>query len=265
MNDLWETRTLSLRALVTDFSLEGEIIARSFDLVDKTIARFEEVRKYVSNAENPFFYFCGCALAKGRRLCLGKYGLGLDGLSWEAGALSRTLLEVIEKLHWLKDDPSRVRNLVGGKSPRSGKVARSVGSPFQDARSHLSEMASHFALSPEVVNMLTDSTTGHLRATARFNRTELYETLRGLFTEILQLLIAAVGCLAIGGEPNHDLADELESLRGDGFKAFKVVAIAGFGIPQDIPAEEKMNYKYPLEVPILRFPPVPNDDTDEGE
>ena len=52
---------------------------------------------------------------------------------------------------------------------------------------------------------------------------------------------------------------------GTSVKAFKIVAIAGFGIPPDIPAEEKMNYKYPLEIPILRFPPVPKNVTGKNE
>lgn len=214
---------------------------------------------------NHFFYFCGCTLAKGYCLCLGDYSLGLDGLSWEAGALRRALLEVIERLHWLKNDPSRARKLDVDRSNRTGKIARSTGSPFQDARSYLSETASHFVLSTEVVNLLTDSATGYLLVVPKFDRTQLHKTLSRLFVNLLQLLIVAVNCLAAGSEPNHDLADELEHLRETGFRIFKIVAIAGFGIPQDIPRHEQANYKYPLEIPILRFPPLPdNDKTEDG-
>ena len=113
--------------------------------------------------------------------------------------------------------------------------------------------------------MLTDSTTGHLLAVPKFDRTQLHKTLSSVFVGLLQLLIVAINCLATGGEPNHDLADELEHLREVGFRTFKIVAIAGFGIPQDIPKHEQVNYKYPFEIPVLRFPPLPGGDKTEDE
>lgn len=241
-------RADQLRALASHQRAAYRVLRKGFRFLDEVHERLCEARDLASPERNkallPYAVF---AVDKGRRLCYGVHSLMLDGLDEEAGALQRTLLEAVEALHWLMQEPSRALIIRDGQLPRAGERAQEVGSPFWDAKSALSERSSHFAFP----SSLNDS---ELPRKQREGGDKLPSVGASVPVNMVQIGIAAVGVLAAAGEPNHDLADRLEALRDEAFRTFGIVAIPGFGIPNDIPRERRWDYKYPGDIPIQRFP-----------
>ncbi len=82
-------------------------MSEAFDLLDECVVRLE-----TEHGSEPSSRVCALTLLKGRNLLLGSYGLSLDGLAQEAGALLRPFIEVFEKMVYsMKFHPELRRRL----------------------------------------------------------------------------------------------------------------------------------------------------------
>jgi len=101
--NLWSTREASLELLETELLDQRIAIERAFGILDSSIHFFNE-----HAANDQYSRICGLTLAKARSYALGAYGMILDNLGQETGALMRPFLEYYELLIYFSEDPNRV-------------------------------------------------------------------------------------------------------------------------------------------------------------
>lgn len=150
---LWKTRHHSMEMLAKDFKEQGRAIERSFAVIDKCIDLFDQKAR-----EDDFHSICCVVLTKARNYALGAYGLILDGLGQEAGALLRPFIEYHELLTYFRLDPSRVKQAIDNNLPSAGKRAQIIEGYFHEFRNYLNENASHSSLSDYSISHLFEKT-----------------------------------------------------------------------------------------------------------
>jgi hypothetical protein len=236
----------SMQALNVLLPDEASCIAEGFGLLAETRKRLREASESTVSDAARFLACAGDAFTRCERLCLARYWLALVGLNAEGKGLLRSFIEGVEALHWLAEDPGRIVEVQFGCAPKAGLRARSVGSPYREARRVLSEESVH-------LNLRVKWEASKDGEAPRSDR--LGESLVGLFANQSSLLIPGVSCLAAAGEPNYDLADRAEEHIRRGFKRLKIIAIASFGIPEGISEDEEFDLRYRTQWPeIIRYP-----------
>lgn len=214
---LWRTRHRSMEWLAKDLKPQAEAIVNAFNIIDECIERFD------SNSEDDYCRICGLTLAKARNFALGAYGLILDGLGQEAGALIRPFIEYHELLVYFRKDPTRVQQAIENKLPYAGAVAKKIQGDFQDFRQYLNDNASHSSYSEYSLKHLVDGPEMRIRKEQPFLEAVLFRNMADFFVQLVLLGIEAINCLQtyrIGLA--EDLARSVTELRVHGIEVFRL-------------------------------------------
>lgn len=120
--DIWRTRRDALELLGGPLSPERDLLASLFSLIKAQVRSLQGVEG------SPLARAGAAILGKAHRLSVGLYSLQLDAL--------------------VTDDPSRIIEIEEDRLPRAGVIAKRIDGKLKDLRDHLSEHASHFAITP---------------------------------------------------------------------------------------------------------------------
>jgi len=214
---LWKTRHKSMEWLAKDFKPQASAIVDAFSILDDCIDIFD------SNSNNDYCRVCGLTLAKARNYALGAYGLILDGLGQEAGALIRPFIEYYELLVYFRKNPARVQQAIEDKLPSAGNIAKKIEGDFQGFREYLNNNASHSSYSHYSLNHLLDRSEMKIRKEQPFLEKVLFRNMADFFVQLILLAIEAINCLQI-----HQLgiaekqAIAVTELKEYGIKTFKL-------------------------------------------
>jgi hypothetical protein len=214
---LWKTRHKSMEVLAKSFKPQAQTIERTFEIIDQCIELFDR-----KAGHDDFHRICGLTVAKARNYALGSYGLILDGLAQEAGALLRPLFECYELLIYYKEDPVRVQQAIEGNLPSAGKRAKLIKGKFQDLRDYLNIHASHISYSYYSLNHLFIKPDMRIRKEQPMLPDVLFRNMGYFFLQLTLLTFEAVNCLQ---SREIGYADEQEKnillLREEGMDVFR--------------------------------------------
>ncbi len=211
---LWETRGISEQALGQSLRPFADVLTDAFQVVDDLVGNLELVG-------TPFGRVRAAVAVKARNLALACYSLSLDGLAQESGALFRVLLESLELLQYLRDDPKRLSEALNGQLPSAGQIAKQINGRFKGLRDHLNAHASHLSLSSEAMNHLVDHSQGRLRTVQPYSERVLRTNLRTLLSMLVWLAIEAANCCSIAeGRVEDVTAGRVEDLKRRAFEIF---------------------------------------------
>jgi len=214
---IWDTRIRAMRATASELQVEAATAYQAFLLIDEMLVIFH------SN-DTTFCRVAGLTLLKARNLAQGIFSLSLDGLAQEAGALLRPLIECIELMAYLRDNPQSINEALEGKLPLAGEIGKRIHGKFRKLRNYLNEHASHFSFAPESMSHLIDFKSGDWRVIQPYNEKVLRTNITILFGVLVHLLYETANCLSC----NELLTDSLENR----FNEFKEQGYAIFvGIP----------------------------------
>lgn len=153
--NIWSAREKSLHWLNNELEPESRVLQKGFDYLGNFIELLEKAGD--NEGESEIGQFCrisSITLAKFSHLLLGCHSLTLDGLAQEAGALLRPLIETYELLVYLRQDKSRICQVLEGKLPSAGTIGKRISGDYQDLREYLNESASHFSYKIDSVRHL---------------------------------------------------------------------------------------------------------------
>jgi hypothetical protein len=214
MADLWGTRAAALATLAGELRDEAMVIEEAFGHLDESILNLEKL-------DTSFSRICGLTLVKARNLALGSYGLCLDGLAQETGALMRPLIEALELLIYFRLEPTRVDEAIEGKLPSAGKRAQVINGHFKEARDYWNENASHLSFTPDSIRHLLDFKESRWRVTQPHSTEVLRRNLQFFFAVLIWVAIEGVNCLGTAGELiQHGLGDRIEELKNRALAVF---------------------------------------------
>lgn len=206
---LWSTRDKALLALGGPLREEANALREAFSLVDDCIQQLLFL-------DTPLSRVSALTAVKSRNLALGCYGLCLDGLAQEAGALFRPLIETIELMVYLRLDPARVEEAFGGQLPSAGTIARRIEGKFMDLREYLNVHASHYSFTPESMKHLVDFSKGtfDLRVVQPHSDPVLKRNLHTLLAIYFRVAVESLMILGVDGQGvDPGLIDRGKSLR----------------------------------------------------
>jgi len=184
------------------------------DLLSQTFASFDVCASRLGRADTPFGRVCAVTLIKARNLALGCYSLALDALAQESGALLRLFIESLELLEYLRQDPGRVTEVLEGRKPKAGEIARRIEGKFENLRQHLNAHASHLSFGPEAMGHLVDVTGGRFQTVQPYSEPVLRQNLRTLLLMMVPVAIVATNCVSIAeGRVDGALADSVDDLK----------------------------------------------------
>ena len=204
---MWETRRSAEQALSQSLRPYSDLLSEAFASVDVCVGRLERVAA-------PFGCVCALVLIKARNLTLACYSLSLDALAQEAGALFRLLIESLELLEYLRQDPQRVTETLEDRLPKAGVIAQRIQGKFKRLREYLNAHASHLSVSPEAMGHLVDPTVGQLRTIQPYSEPVLRGNLRTLLAVVVCLAIEAANCVSLAECRVDDaFADSVDDLK----------------------------------------------------
>jgi len=218
--NLWQARQKSLEWLEAELAEQNILINKGFELMDKCISLLNLQSKTAKDELNRrFAQVINLTLAKARNLLLGSYGMLLDAIAQEAGALLRPILEAYELLIYFRLEPSRIDQAFDGKLPSPGKIAKEIGGEFQGLRDYLNANASHVSFNYEAAKHLFDYQTFEIKTF----QTQSIDVFRNNLTTLnaVQVLVVAeaIRCLGIVGHNADSLLEEYEDWRLRSIKA----------------------------------------------
>ena len=179
-----------MESLTKEFKPQASAIDQAFNIIDQCI----ELHDSKARADN-YHKICGLTLAKARNYALGAYGLMLDGLGQEAGALIRPFIEYYELLVYFRTDHNRVNEAINDKLPSAGKRAKIIKGDFQDFREYLNDNASHSSYSNYSLSHLLDKKEMKIRKEQPFFAEVLFRNMSDLFIQLILLCIEAINGL----------------------------------------------------------------------
>jgi hypothetical protein len=204
---LWATRRQAEAALADELKPFADLLNEAFAAIDTSIARLETLGY-------PFGQVCALVLIKARNLALGCYSLSLDGVAQEAGALFRLLVESLEVLMYFRSDRSRINEVLEGRLPKAGDIAKKIEGKFQGLREHLNEHASHLSLSADAMVHLIDLKTGRLKPVQGHHVSVLQRNLSALLGIMAWLAIEGGNCTTVGSDAfDQETGDAVEHLK----------------------------------------------------
>jgi hypothetical protein len=146
----------------------------------------------------------------------------LDGLAQEAGALLRPLIETYELLIYLRQDKSRINQVIDGKLPSAGEIGKKISGNYKNLREYLNENASHFRYKMDSVLHLFDENVKILPV-PNHNLKVFRINIQLLNAFQFFMLFEAVNCLFAIEYDANALADRIEQWRDTCVKIFPVV------------------------------------------
>jgi hypothetical protein len=218
--NLWRARQKSLEWLETELVEQSNLVERGFEMLAECISLLNQHSKTLNDELNGrFARVVNLTLAKTRNLLLGSYGMLLDAIAQEAGALLRPILEAYELLIYFRLEPSRVDQAIDGKLPSPGNIAKKIEGEFQGLREYLNRNASHVSFSYEAAKHLFDFQTSEIKAVQNQTVDVLKNNLSTL--NAIQVLVVAesIRCLDVIGYTPESLLKEYEDWRVKSIKA----------------------------------------------
>lgn len=216
--DLWSTRSASLQLLDSELIEQRRAIEAAFKLIDKGIDFFNE-----HAANDQYSRICALSLAKARNYAHGAYGMILDNLAQEAGALMRPFLEYYELLIYFAKDPSRVSEAAEDRLPKAGRRAELIGSDFKGFREYLNQNASHSSYSYHSMRHQVDFESISIKKTQNFAPEPLFRNLGDLFAQLVLLASqTAISVSVKDFQAGVELSLEAQSLRKEGGGHFRL-------------------------------------------
>jgi len=207
-----------MKMLAEDFKQQGKIIERLYAIIDECIELFS-----IKAGKNDFHRICGVVLAKARNYSFGSYGLILDGLGQEAGALLRPFIEYHELLIYFRLDPKRIQQAIENSLPSAGKRAKLIKGYYHDLRKSLNENASHSSFSYQALNHLFDKPTMTIRKEQPMLPKVFFQNMRSLFIIMIPMATEAINCLQIADMGSAEKqAEAIEELKKEGYVVFKL-------------------------------------------
>ncbi len=216
--ELWATRNEALEILAGEYAPQAKAIEDLFLVIDECIELFDR-----KAGDDDFCRICGLTLAKARHLALGAYGLILDGLGQEAGALIRPFIEYQELLTYFRMDTSRVQRAINNDLPSAGKIAQLIEGCFQEVRDHFNSHASHSSFSEHSMSHLFSMKEMKIRKEQPMLPVVLFRNMASFFVQLFLLSNEAVNCLQtykLGYAENQ--ANRALALRVIGKEAFRL-------------------------------------------
>lgn len=209
--DIWHHRRQADEWLRNELADEGSVIEEGLELLDRATAEFNvAVSRAGSELAGEFLAATGLAVAKGRNLFLASYSLVLDSLAQEAGAVLRPLVEAIEVLEYLYQDPTRASAALGGDLPKAGAIAKAIEGQYRDVRDYANAHASHLSFGAQSMRALLDDEGRSFRAVRPATPDLLRRNLYHLAHFQRQLVTWAVSCLYGGEHEVPGLAHDAE-------------------------------------------------------
>jgi len=200
-------------AIESELQPEASIIYQSFSLLDEMLVVFH-------SEDAAFCRVVGLILLKARNLSQGLFSLALDSLAQESGALLRPLIECLELLKYLCDNPQRIDEVLEEKLPSAGEIGKRIHGKFQYLRNYLNQHASHLSIAPESMAHLINLKSGDWKVIQPYNEKVLRTNITTLFAILVQLLYQAANCLACKELLTDSLENRLNSLKEEGYKIF---------------------------------------------
>ena len=215
---LWGTRHHSMKMLAKDFKQQAKAIEKSFTIVDECIDLFN-----TKAGDDDFHRVCGFVLAKARNYALGVYGLILDGLGQEAGALLRPFIEYHELLKYFRLEPGRVQQVIDDKLPSAGKRAQLIEGYFHELRKNLNDNASHSSFSYHALNHLLDKPDMTIRKEQPMLPKVLFVNMGDFFVQMILMATEAINCLQTAEMGSAEKqAEDIVRLKNEGISFFKL-------------------------------------------
>lgn len=228
---LWATRKASLDLLDSELLEQRIAIERAFEIIDASIEFFNQHAK-----NDQYSRICGLTLAKARSYALGAYGMILDNLGQEAGALMRPFLEYYELLIYFSEEPNRVEQAVEGKLPNAGTRAKLINSDFKGFREYLNQNASHSSYSFYSLRHQLDAKSLSVKKSQPFAPKVLFRNLGDFFAQLVLLCFQAAICVSTKDyQAAAELSQDAGRLRDEGVEHFQL--------------KERLDSGYELEKP----------------
>jgi hypothetical protein len=180
---IWATRHESLSFLARENPSKIAALDSAFALLDDCVDAIEEVA-----AKSTYAEVCGLCALKIKNLAVGTYGLILDGLGQETGALMRPMIEYAELLTYFRMFPSSVEQVASNTLPKAGERAKAIGGIYKDYREHLNEHASHSSFSSYAIAHLREPSTNRFKKLQRMVPHVLGTNLRDLVVLLMLFL-----------------------------------------------------------------------------
>ncbi|MHB8089392.1 MAG: hypothetical protein ACYDH2_14210 [Anaerolineaceae bacterium] len=153
--NIWFAREEAIRWLGNELKAQSDVIEKGFDYIGHLVTLYETIGNQES--ETWIGQYCrvlSITLAKSLHILLGCYSLAMDGLAQESGALLRPLIETHELLIYLRQDKSRIMQVIEGNLPTAGKIGKEIAGENQALRDHLNDNASHFSYKKDSIRHL---------------------------------------------------------------------------------------------------------------
>lgn len=215
---LWRTRHHSMELLAKEYKKHAIAIEETFMIIDECIDLFD----YKARSDD-YHRICGLVLAKARNYALGAYGLILDGLGQEAGALLRPFIEYHELLTYFRLKPNRVQEAIDDKLPSAGKRAQLIAGKFHEFRKYLNDNASHSSFSYHALNHLLEKPDMTIRKEQPMLPKVLFKNMGDFFVQLLLMANEAINCLQTADMGcAGKQAENIEKLRIEGIEIFKL-------------------------------------------
>ncbi len=213
MYQLWGTRTRAMSATESKLQAEAATVYQAFSLLDEMLVIFH-------SKDTTFSRVAGLTLLEARSLAQGLFSLSLDGLAQEAGALLRPLIECIELMAYLRDNPQRVDEVLEERLPSAGEIGKRIHGKFQKLRNYLNQHASHFSFTHESMSHLIDFKSGDWKVIQTYNEKVLRRNMGILFAVLVHLLYEAANCLSCNELLTDSLEDRLNAFKEKGYTIF---------------------------------------------
>ncbi len=204
---MWETRKLAEQALNQSLSPFRDLLNQCFESVDRSVGRLELV-------DTPFGRICALVVIKAENLSVACYSLSLDAHAQESGAIFRVLIEALELLQYLREDPKRVTEVLDGRLPKAGEIGKRIQGNLQKLRDHLNAHASHLSVGPESMKHLFDFNLGQRRTVQPYSEPVLRKNLATVLTVVLWLATEAATCASVAeGMDNDPEVERIKDLK----------------------------------------------------
>ena len=218
--DLWSTRKSSLKLLSSELKEQQDCIEHAFGLIDKGIDFFNN-----HASSDHYSRICGFTLAKAKNYAHGAYGMILDNVAQEAGALMRPFLEYYELLIYFSEDTNRVTEAIEDQLPSAGKRAQLINSDFKGFREYLNQNASHSSYSHHSLRHLIDTESMSVKKSQSYAPEVLFRNLGDLFVQLVLLgFQVAVSVSVKDFQVGASLSEQAGRLRDHGGRLFELEA-----------------------------------------
>jgi hypothetical protein len=195
IHKVWQTREKAITYLEREYPSRLAVAYKTLELFDLCTEAFNQT---VENDD--YARACGVTLLKARNLAIGSFGMILDGLGQEAGALMRPMIECAEILAYLRLKPDEAGKALSDQLPKAGDRAKAIGSIYEEFRKHLNQYASHNSFSEIAVRHLIDVSNNKLLLRRELCTKALDKNLRDFVVQCHLLLFQAAQAIEILGE-----------------------------------------------------------------